>query len=61
MRHEYIEQNRTGDHICYYSDLRKMRAHYPQWKVTKPLVTVFEEIVEGWVNRSSLASAPCAS
>ena len=18
-----------GDHICYYSDLRKMRAHYP--------------------------------
>ena len=61
MRYQYIDENRTGDHICYYSDLRKMRAHYPQWNVTKPLKTVFEEIVEGWVNRSSLASAPCAS
>ena len=25
----YVEQNRAGDHICYYRDLRKMRAHYP--------------------------------
>ena len=27
-RHEvhYVDQNRIGDHICYYSDLRKMRA-----------------------------------
>ena len=25
----YVEENRIGDHICYYSDLRKMRAHYP--------------------------------
>jgi CDP-paratose 2-epimerase len=27
--HTYVDQNRAGDHICYYSDLRKMRAHYP--------------------------------
>jgi hypothetical protein len=27
--HTYVEQNRIGDHICYYSDLRKMRKHYP--------------------------------
>ena len=26
----YAEQNRIGDHICYYSDLRKMRSHYPR-------------------------------
>ena len=26
--------NRIGDHICYYSDLRKMRAHYPRWDIT---------------------------
>ena len=25
----YVDENRIGDHICYYSDLRKMRAHYP--------------------------------
>jgi CDP-paratose 2-epimerase len=61
MRYEYVDQNRTGDHICYYSDLRKMRGHYPQWSVTKPLKKIFEEIVQGWVKRSSFASAPCAS
>ena len=61
MRYTYLEQNRIGDHICYYSDLRKMRAHYPNWQLKKPLVTVFEEIVSGWTGRSQLASAPCAS
>jgi CDP-paratose 2-epimerase len=25
----YVDQNRIGDHICYYSDLRKIRSHYP--------------------------------
>jgi nucleoside-diphosphate-sugar epimerase len=33
----YVEQNRAGDHICYYSDLRKMRAHYPKWDITQSL------------------------
>ena len=28
---------RIGDHICYYSDLRKMQAHYPNWRLTIPL------------------------
>src|SRR5688572_7176610 len=32
--HSYVDANRTGDHICYYSDLRKIRAHYPQWDLT---------------------------
>src|SRR5439155_7576877 len=25
QRYIYLEQNRNGDHICYYSDLRKMK------------------------------------
>jgi CDP-paratose 2-epimerase len=44
MRYEYLEKNREGDHICYLSDLTKMRAHYPGWDVTKDLDTVFREI-----------------
>ena len=51
MRYQYSEQNRSGDHICYISDLSKMRAHYPGWNITKPLQTVFEEIVESWERR----------
>ena len=44
MRHEYVDQNREGDHICYISDLSKMKAHYPTWDVTKSLDHIFQEI-----------------
>lgn len=49
--YSYVEDNRIGDHICYYSDLRKMRAHYPGWDITKSLETTIGEIVEAWRNR----------
>jgi CDP-paratose 2-epimerase len=45
MDFEYVEQNRAGDHICYISDLSKMRRHYPGWDITKTLNHIFEEIV----------------
>ncbi len=48
MRYEYQDANREGDHICYISDLSKLRTHYPQWDITIPLSRIFEEIVEGW-------------
>lgn len=51
MRHEYIDRPREGDHVCYISDLRKARAHYPRWDVTVPLARIIEEIVEGWRGR----------
>ena len=44
----YLDQNRIGDHICYYSDLRKMRTHYPGWDIRRPLEQVVREIVESW-------------
>src|SRR5262249_15163588 len=37
----YVDQNRAGDHICYYSDLRKMRSHYPKWNLTRSLPQIF--------------------
>jgi CDP-paratose 2-epimerase len=51
MVSEYDATNRIGDHICYYSDLRKMMAHYPGWSITVPLATIFDEIVEAWKRR----------
>lgn len=47
----YVDQNRAGDHICYYSDLRKMKAHYPKWDITRSLPRIFEEIVTSWRER----------
>ena len=44
MHYEYVDQNRAGDHICYISDLSKMKSHYPNWGITKDLKVVFKEI-----------------
>lgn len=44
MQWEYVDKNREGDHICYLSDLTKMKAHYPGWDITKTLDDVFGEI-----------------
>jgi len=49
--HSYVETARSGDHICYYSDLRKMRTHYPKWNITRTLPQIFEEIVASWRGR----------
>src|ERR1700678_1827988 len=51
MRYRYMDENRIGDHICYYSDLRKMKQHYPAWDITKSLPRIFEEIASSWMDR----------
>ena len=53
MHHEYVEQNRAGDHICYISNLDKLKAHYPGWEITKDLKTTFVEIHDAWVKRTA--------
>lgn len=40
----YVEQNRVGDHICYISDLRRIRADYPEWRQKYTLDRIFAEI-----------------
>ncbi len=44
MIYEYIDENRIGDHICYYSDLSKMKEHYPKFGITKDLPYIIENI-----------------
>ena len=51
MQYTYSDQNREGDHICYYSDLRKMKSHYSNWDITKTLEDTFAEIVTSWQKR----------
>jgi CDP-paratose 2-epimerase len=51
MKSRYVDQNREGDHICYYSDLTKMRRHYPDWDITKSLDDIFGEILASWRER----------
>jgi CDP-paratose 2-epimerase len=49
--HSYVEQNRIGDHICYFSDLGKIHKHFPSWKVTQSLGETVRQIVEAWRRR----------
>jgi CDP-paratose 2-epimerase len=44
MIYKYINENRIGDHICYYSDLSKMKEHYPKFGITKDLSYIIENI-----------------
>jgi CDP-paratose 2-epimerase len=51
MKYEYINENRIGDHICYISNLDKLKMHYPNWGITKDLKATFVEIYESWLTR----------
>ena len=51
LKTEYVEKARSGDHICYISDLSKLRAHFPGWDITVSLDTILREIIEGWRGR----------
>ncbi|NBD37239.1 MAG: NAD-dependent epimerase/dehydratase family protein [Verrucomicrobia bacterium] len=51
MTYSYVETNRIGDHICYYSDLTKMRKHYPAWDISISLEETMQQIVESWLQR----------
>ena len=53
MRYEYVDKNREGDHMCYISDLSKIKDHYPQWDITKSLDDIFTEIHDAWVTRTA--------
>jgi len=44
LRYSYKDMNRTGDHICYISDLSKLWAHFPNWKMQYDLPRILDEI-----------------
>ena len=49
--YQYMDDNRIGDHMCYISNLDKMRAHYPEWDITVNLQETIKQIVEAWQKR----------
>ena len=46
MEYEYLPDSRIGDHICYVSDLSKMKRDYPGWGISKSLDDIFDEIFQ---------------
>lgn len=58
MRTEYVDQNRSGDHICYISDVTKLQSHYPEWRLGHSLDSLVDQMLEAELQRrSKLVSA----
>jgi CDP-paratose 2-epimerase len=45
LKHKLLPENRRGDHICYISDLRKVRADFPAWEIKYDLPRLLSEMV----------------
>jgi CDP-paratose 2-epimerase len=46
LRYDYDAVNRIGDHICYISDLSKVKSHFPDWSLKYDLNKIILEIVD---------------
>ena len=44
LEHEYVDEPRVGDHVCYISDLRRLRADYPGWSLTVSLDDILVDL-----------------
>jgi CDP-paratose 2-epimerase len=51
LNSEYCEENRSGDHIWYISDVRKFQSHYPVWKYKYATEGILQDIYSAQVGR----------
>ena len=54
MKSSYLDKARVGDHICYYSDLSKIKLDYPDWGITKSIDDIFVDIHNGLINKKRI-------
>jgi len=44
LRRKPEQANRKGDHICYISDLSKVNAHFPEWRIEHSLTRILSSL-----------------
>ena len=49
LEREYVEEARLGDHICYISDLGRLRSDFPEWEITISLEQILGQLAEAEV------------
>ncbi|MGY2132249.1 NAD-dependent epimerase/dehydratase family protein [Hymenobacter sp. HD11105] len=59
--YKYVDQNRSADHICYISNLAKIREHFPTWDISISLDETIRQIVEASRLRFSQHSSTSVS
>lgn len=50
LEYEYNDSARVGDHICYISNLSKIKSHFPKWQLRHDLPRILDEIVLHYVS-----------
>jgi CDP-paratose 2-epimerase len=61
LNYQYKETNRIGDHICYITDLSKIRAHFPGWRLEHDLPKILTSIADGQTAKSARNSVSVTS
>ena len=46
LDYTYSDNNRIGDHICYISNLKKFKSHYPEWDIRINIPSIISEIID---------------
>jgi CDP-paratose 2-epimerase len=56
MNWSYAENNRTGDHIWWISDVRRFQRDYPEWQYRYDVGSMLAEIIDGltWKTKSAV-------
>lgn len=57
MNWSYTDENRSGDHIWWISDVRRFQHHYPNWSFKYGLQEILAEIYEELLSRERTAEA----
>jgi CDP-paratose 2-epimerase len=53
LNYNYAENNRSGDHIWYISDVQKFQSHYPDWHYQYDLHTILRDIFTAQTARNT--------
>ena len=61
LNYQYKEMNRTGDHICYITDLGKVRSHFPNWKLGHDLPKIISSIADRQTAKAARQSVSVTS
>jgi CDP-paratose 2-epimerase len=40
-----LDTPRIGDHICYITDTSKFKAHFPSWRLSRPIESIVDELI----------------
>jgi CDP-paratose 2-epimerase len=57
LRYAYSGTARKGDHICYISDLGKLRSHFPAWQPRYDLRSLMDEIITRYADHAARRAA----